>query len=45
MLKRGVYFPPAQFEACFISLAHTDADLEATLVAAREAFTELSQGT
>jgi glutamate-1-semialdehyde 2,1-aminomutase len=45
MLTRGVYFPPAQFEACFISLAHTDADLEATLVAAREAFSELSQGT
>ncbi|MFP5504416.1 MAG: glutamate-1-semialdehyde 2,1-aminomutase [Candidatus Sericytochromatia bacterium] len=41
MLKRGVYFPPAQFEACFISIAHTDADLEATIQAAREAFREV----
>jgi glutamate-1-semialdehyde 2,1-aminomutase len=38
MLKRGQYFPPAQFEACFISTAHTDADLDATIAAAREAF-------
>jgi glutamate-1-semialdehyde 2,1-aminomutase len=42
MLKRGVYFPPAQFEACFISTAHTDADLDATIAAAREAFAELA---
>ena len=38
MLERGVYLPPAQFEAFFVSLAHTDADVEATLGAAREAF-------
>jgi glutamate-1-semialdehyde 2,1-aminomutase len=42
MLKRGVYLPPAQFEACFISTAHTDADLDATIAAAREAFAELA---
>ena len=30
MLERGFYFPPSQFEACFISLAHTDDDIEAT---------------
>lgn len=28
MLKRGVYFPPAPFEAAFLSLAHTDSDLD-----------------
>ncbi len=28
MLKRGVYFPPAPFEAAFISLAHANADLD-----------------
>ena len=37
MLDRGVYLPPSQFEAWFPSLAHTDADVERTLDAAREA--------
>jgi glutamate-1-semialdehyde 2,1-aminomutase len=37
MLSRGVYLPPAQFEAAFISLAHTPAEIDATLAAAREA--------
>ncbi|HEV8636963.1 MAG TPA: glutamate-1-semialdehyde 2,1-aminomutase [Chloroflexota bacterium] len=41
MLGRGVYLPPAQFEAFFLSRAHTDADLELTLAAAREAFWSL----
>lgn len=40
MLKRGVYLPPAQFEAAFVSLAHTDADIDATTSAAAEAFRE-----
>ncbi len=38
MLKRGVYLPPSQFETCFVSLAHTRADIKATIEAAREAF-------
>jgi glutamate-1-semialdehyde 2,1-aminomutase len=38
MLDRGVYLPPAQFEAFFLSRAHTDADVDATLAAAAEAF-------
>jgi len=38
MLKRGVYFPPSQFEACFVSLAHTHNDIKATILASREAF-------
>jgi glutamate-1-semialdehyde 2,1-aminomutase len=34
MLERGFYWPPAQFEAAFVSGAHTDADIDATLEAA-----------
>ena len=34
MLERGVYLAPSQFEAGFVSLAHTDADIDATLNAA-----------
>jgi glutamate-1-semialdehyde 2,1-aminomutase len=37
MLDRGVYLPPSQFEAWFPSLAHTDAHVERTIEAAREA--------
>jgi glutamate-1-semialdehyde 2,1-aminomutase len=33
MLKRGIYFPPGQFEAAFVSLAHKSADLEKTIEA------------
>ncbi len=35
MLERGFYLPPSPFEAGFVSLAHTDADVEAFLEAAR----------
>jgi glutamate-1-semialdehyde 2,1-aminomutase len=38
LLEGGVYFPPSQFEAAFLSTAHTDDDVEATLRAARAAF-------
>jgi glutamate-1-semialdehyde 2,1-aminomutase len=37
LLARGVYWPPAQFEAAFISGAHTEADIDATIEAARSA--------
>jgi len=37
MLERGVYFAPSQFEVGFLSLAHSEADVEATVKAAREA--------
>ena len=37
MLDRGIYLPPSQFEAWFPSLAHTDAHVERTIEAAREA--------
>ena len=35
MLAEGVYLPPSQFEACFVSTAHTDEDLDRTVEAAR----------
>ena len=41
MLERGVYLPPSQFEACFLSFAHLERDIEQTLAAAEEAFGEL----
>ncbi|MCL2824136.1 MAG: aspartate aminotransferase family protein, partial [Polyangiaceae bacterium] len=37
MLARGVYWPPSQFEAAFVSSAHTEADIELTIKAAAEA--------
>ncbi len=41
MLERGVYFAPSQFEAAFLSTAHTTADVEKTILAARAAFKNL----
>lgn len=38
MLGEGVYLAPSQFEAAFVSLAHTDEIIERTLEAARKAF-------
>ena len=40
MLERGVYLAPAQFEAMFVSTAHTREDLECTLEAVDEVFAE-----
>ena len=37
MLDRGVYLAPALYEAGFVSAAHSEADIAATLEAAREA--------
>jgi glutamate-1-semialdehyde 2,1-aminomutase len=42
MLERGIYLPCSQFEANFISAAHTAADIDATIAAAREAMSTLS---
>ncbi len=36
MLERGIYLAPSQFEALFVSTAHTDEDIEKTLEAGRE---------
>jgi glutamate-1-semialdehyde 2,1-aminomutase len=37
MLERGVYLPPSQYEAMFLSAAHTDSDVQQTIAAAMEA--------
>jgi glutamate-1-semialdehyde 2,1-aminomutase len=41
LLDSGVYFPPSQFEAAFISTAHSEGDVTKTLDAARVAFAGL----
>ena len=38
MLDAGVYLPPSQYEAMFLSLAHQQRDVERTLESAKEAF-------
>jgi len=42
MLKRAIYLAPSQFEAGFISTAHTMEDIQKTVAAARESFSELN---
>jgi glutamate-1-semialdehyde 2,1-aminomutase len=43
MLKRGIYPPPSQFEAWFLSAAHTDAHIRKTIAAAREAMKDVQR--
>jgi glutamate-1-semialdehyde 2,1-aminomutase len=38
MLDQGILLPPSQFEAWFVSMAHSEEDVEATIAAARQAF-------
>lgn len=40
LLKRGIYFPPAQFEAFFVSSVHTEADINHTVAMVKEALAE-----
>ncbi len=42
MLNRGIYLPPSQFEAWFLSVAHRDEDIAATLEAADAVLSELA---
>ncbi|MBO8138424.1 MAG: glutamate-1-semialdehyde 2,1-aminomutase [Desulfotomaculum sp.] len=42
MLEEGVYLAPSQFEAAFVSTAHTDEDIDFTIEAARKAFKKIS---
>ena len=42
MLGRGIYLAPSAYEAMFVSLAHTELDIEQTIQAARESFAELT---
>ncbi|MDO4627106.1 MAG: glutamate-1-semialdehyde 2,1-aminomutase [Pasteurellaceae bacterium] len=44
MLEQGIYLAPSAFEAGFMSLAHTQQDIEKTLQAADYAFAQLAQG-
>ncbi len=41
MLKRGILLPPSQYEALFVSAAHSDQDIDHTLEAAKEALQAL----
>ena len=45
MLEQGVYLAPSQFEAGFLSLAHSDADIAHTIAAARVAFGRVAAPT
>jgi glutamate-1-semialdehyde 2,1-aminomutase len=45
MLERGVWFPPSQFEAAFLSYAHNEADIKVTIEAAAEAFEIVQAGS
>ena len=38
MLDKGVYLPPSQYEAAFLSAAHTEEDVQQTIAAAKQAF-------
>lgn len=44
MLTRGIYLPPSQFEAWFLSAAHTPRDIDRTISAARFAFAAVKAG-
>ena len=41
LLERGVYIAPSQFEAGFVSIAHTDADIDRTIIAVGDALASL----
>ena len=45
MLARGIYPPPSQFEAWFLSAAHTDRDVVQTIAAARSAMKDVQKGS
>jgi glutamate-1-semialdehyde 2,1-aminomutase len=42
MLERGIYLAPSQFEAAFLSAAHSDEDIDRTIAAAGAALNELA---
>ena len=45
MLEAGVFLPPSQFEAVFMSAAHSEEDIEKTIAAATKAFKNIKQST
>src|SRR5258708_2369296 len=40
MLESGIYLPPSQYEAMFVSAAHTESDIQQTVAAAAAAFSQ-----
>jgi glutamate-1-semialdehyde 2,1-aminomutase len=42
MLSEGIYLAPSAFEAGFVSIAHSDSDIAATVAAARRVFARLN---
>ncbi len=42
MLERGVYLPPSAYEACFLSLAHSSADLQRLAQVLRESLAQIA---
>jgi glutamate-1-semialdehyde 2,1-aminomutase len=42
MLKQGIYLAPSAYEAMFVSLAHTQQDIEKTIEAAKNSFQRLA---
>jgi glutamate-1-semialdehyde 2,1-aminomutase len=42
MLAAGVYLPPSQFEAAFLSTAHSEQDIRRTIDAARKALSKIN---
>jgi len=44
MIDRGINIPPSQFEALFLSTAHTNADIDRTIAAATESLSTLATG-
>lgn len=43
MIEEGIFLPPSQFEGLFLSTAHTDEDIEATIKAIRNAFSTIKK--
>ncbi len=41
LLEKGIYFPPSQFETCFVSTAHTDKEINYTVKAVKESLKEV----
>jgi glutamate-1-semialdehyde 2,1-aminomutase len=41
LLKEGIYIAPSQFEAMFVSIAHTDEDIDVTIDAVERVFKRL----
>jgi glutamate-1-semialdehyde 2,1-aminomutase len=45
MLDNGIYLPPSQYEAAFLSAAHSEEDVRQTVAAAKQGFAAVKAGT